>query len=54
MKEKIYMKLAWFLPKRLIYWCYVRMHSYATTTKQFENKTPDQVTCFDAMEVWPK
>ena len=52
MKEKIYKLLAGWLPKRLVYWCYVRVQAYATT--QFPSKAPDQITCFEAMEVWPK
>lgn len=39
------------IPKRLAYWCYIRVHSYATVTK-FKDKTPDQVNCFEAMKAW--
>lgn len=33
MKEKIWIKIAWLLPRRLVYWCYIRMQTFASTTK---------------------
>ena len=49
--EKLTMKLAYALPRRLAYWAYVRVHSEATVTTH-QDKTPDQVTVFDAMKSW--
>lgn len=51
-KEIILMWIAYkLIPRRLAYWCYIRVHTHATVTK-FKDKSPDQVTCFDAMKAW--
>ena len=50
--EKFYQWLAFKLPKRLVYWCYIRVHSYATTTEEFKDKTPDEVNWHQALEAW--
>jgi len=52
MKQKLYEKIAYLLPKGIVYWCYIRMHTHATY--QFPLKSPEEVSCFDAMEVWYK
>ena len=31
LKEEIYKRLAWVLPKRLVYWCGMRLFAYATS-----------------------
>lgn len=49
--ERFYAWLAYRLPKRLAYWCYVRVHSYATVT-EFTDRTPEEVNCFEAMKAW--
>lgn len=49
--DKFYQWLAFRLPKRLAYWCYIRIHSYATVTK-FKDKIPDEVTWHQALEAW--
>lgn len=51
MLDKICMKIAWWIPKRLVYWCYIRVHAYATTHK-YSNKHPDEVTWNMALEEW--
>lgn len=51
LKERIAIKIAYALPRRLAYWAYIRVHSEATVTTH-QDKTPDQVTVFDAMKSW--
>ena len=51
MSEKFWAWLAYKVPKRLAYWCYVRVHSHSTVTK-FTDKHPSEVNCFEAMEAW--
>ena len=43
--------LAWRVPRRLAYWCAVRVNSRATV-KDFPNRTPDEVSIMDALRVW--
>jgi hypothetical protein len=49
--DKILMSIAWSLPKSLVKWCCIRVFAIATTGK-YSNKTPDQVTIFDALEAF--
>lgn len=51
--EKLSMKLAWLLPKRVAAWAYIRVHAHATCT-DFSNKHPDEVTLSDALKCWDK
>ncbi len=48
---KILMKIVWLLSKGIVYWCYIRVHSYATSHR-YSNKTPDEITCSMALEEW--
>jgi hypothetical protein len=51
--EKLSMKLAWLLPKRVAMWAYIRVHFHATCTT-FSNKHPDEVIWRDALDSWEK
>ncbi len=51
MSDKICMKLAWLLPKNLVYWCYIMVHAHATSHK-YSNLTPDEVTWSMALKEW--
>jgi hypothetical protein len=42
-------KLAYILPKSLMYWVIIRVWADLTTTK-YTNKTPDEVTVFMALK----
>jgi hypothetical protein len=39
-------------PRRLAYWVYVVVHNNAH--REAGNKTPDEVTVFEAMKAWAK
>ena len=51
MKDKFYQWWAWHLPRRLVYWCFVRVAAHATVDK-WGNETPDSVSVMTAMARW--
>lgn len=51
MKEKIWEYLAWKLPRRLVYWCAIRLAA-AATTGRYSSRTPDEVSVLDALDAW--
>lgn len=40
-----------FLPRKLVYFCVMRVWVYATT-RVYTDKQPDEVTCFMAVKAW--
>lgn len=48
---KILMGLVWLLPRSIVYWCYIRVHAYATSHK-YSDKHPDEVTWNMALKEW--
>jgi hypothetical protein len=48
--DKFYFWLAWYLPKGLAYWCYIRVASYATS--KYPDKTPDEINIMQALACW--
>ena len=40
------------LPKKLIYFCYIRFMAYATTHGEGVYMTPDEVTFSKAVDIW--
>ena len=42
-----WLRLAWLLPDRLVYWCGIRMASYAT-----DEEEPDKVSVMDMLGAW--
>lgn len=51
--DKILMWIAWHLPKRLVYWCAVRLGSYASVGKYNRQIVPE-LRFMEALERWPK
>jgi hypothetical protein len=49
--DKICNKIAWWLPKRIVYHAFVRMASYATVGK-YGGQIVSELTVFEAMERW--
>jgi len=45
------MKIAWLLPKQLVYWCAVRVAAKATTGIYSNQVVPD-LTAMDALKRW--
>ena len=46
--EKLWIRLAWLLPRGLAKWAYIRVFAYAT--KVHKTKTPDEITYSDTMK----
>lgn len=49
--NKIYQKLAWYLPKKLVYWCFIRVWAQASVEK-YPNTEAGKVTCQNAARAW--
>ena len=49
--EKLCISLAWRLPKRLVYWCAIRVNAHATTG-QYSNQIMGDLTIEDSMKRW--
>jgi len=49
MMERIWMKLAWLMPRKLVYWCAVRVAAHATVGKYSNQIVPD-LTVMDALK----
>jgi hypothetical protein len=51
MKEKILIAIAWRLPRSLVYWCAVRVMTYATQG-QNANMEVSQLNAIDGLNRW--
>ena len=51
MADKIWMWIAWRLPKALVSWCYIRVHAKATSG-QYSHLHPDEVTWNQALKAF--
>ena len=51
MKEKILIWIAWHLPRNLIYWCSIRLMTYATVGHYSYQVVPD-LLAMDALKRW--
>ncbi len=49
--DSIWRKVAWILPRRLVYWCAIRFGAHATTGKHAGPVVSD-MTYFEALERW--
>lgn len=52
MREKIARKIAWLLPRRVAYWCAVRVMAHATTG-EYSGQVVPELTAADALKRWP-
>ena len=50
--NNIYQWIADKLPKKLVYFCYIRFMAYATTHGEGERMTPDEMGFSKAVEIW--
>jgi hypothetical protein len=50
--EKFWMWVAWRLPRRLAYWCAVRVAAFATTGVYGEGVAVPDLTVMDALRRW--
>lgn len=51
MSEKLIMKLVWILPRRIVYWCAIRLGAHATQG-QFGNQIVPDLNFMDALKRW--
>ncbi len=51
--EKFWFSLAWKLPKKLVYYCGVRMGAHATTG-QYGSDNVDEVTMIETLKRWAR
>lgn len=51
MKERIYIWLAWHMPRRLVYWCAIRLASRATMPP-YEKQVVPELKVMDALNRW--
>ena len=52
--ERLTMWLAWKLPRRLVYWTFIRMAVDGTTVPPGDKSNPAERTVIEAMEWWDK
>lgn len=50
-KERILTAIAWRLPRSLVYWCYIRVASHATTG-EWGDTEPDSLGMMEALKRW--
>ena len=56
MSETIAQKIAWLLPRRVVYWAFIRVWAYATGEKYPTTEAPS-IHCDTALarwEMWPQ
>lgn len=53
MYNKICREVAWFLPKRIVMWCYYRIGAHVTSGKYGDTHVAD-LTMMDAIKRWSK
>jgi hypothetical protein len=51
MKESIWQKIAHMLPRKLVYFCAIRLMAHATQGKWSSQNVPE-LTAMDALERW--
>jgi len=51
LREKFWLKLAYLLPRNLVYWACIRLCANATTGK-YENQVVPDLTVMDALKRW--
>ena len=51
LQEKLWIWLAWHLPKTLVKWTSIRLMAHATTGEYGSQETPS-VTCVEALQRW--
>lgn len=53
MRDKIAMKIAWWLPRDVVYWCTIRLGCHATQGQYGSQVVPD-LLFMDALKRWDK
>lgn len=53
LRNAFWLRLAWWMPRELVYWCMVRAGAYATTGKYSDQVVPE-LLFMDALKRWEK
>jgi len=53
-KEKLYIWIAWHLPRSIVYWCTVRLGAEVSTADELVHIEVPSLTFSDALRVWRK
>lgn len=51
LSEKVLLWIVWKLPKKLVYWCAIRLMAHATTG-QYSKQIVPELTAMDALKRW--
>lgn len=51
LKEKLWMRLAWVLPKQLVYWCGIRIIGFAATGR-YSKTVVTELPVMEAIRRW--
>lgn len=51
LSERFWTKLAWMVPRKLAYWCAIRVISNATVG-EYENQVVPELSAIDALKRW--
>ena len=51
MWERLWLRLVWAMPKRLVYWCVVRAAAEASATELQDTPMPE-ITVVDTLGAW--
>lgn len=49
--EKFWLKLAWLMPRKLVYWCAIRLGANATQG-EYSNQIVPELNFMDAIKRW--
>jgi hypothetical protein len=52
LSEKIYFWIAWKLPRKLVYWCTIRLMAHATQTAEGIYQEPNEISIFNMLDRW--
>lgn len=50
--ERIIMWMVWHMPKPIVMWATIRLHTNATYV--YPERTPDQINIWEALKAWDK
>lgn len=50
--NRVAMKVAWLLPRRVVMWAYIRVGSHATTG-EYSNTVVPELSMMEALKRWP-
>lgn len=53
MIEKLIITIVWLLPRKLVYWCAIRVGAHATQG-EFSNQIVPELRFMDALKRWEK